>query len=81
MKSVQLTLEADDGPTSTDDILLSLPSNDVANYDHRSTSISNEQSTVIDSLLITNTKFLSVVQPPPEGHNDNALTLIQQLLV
>ena len=80
MKSVQLTLEADDGPTSTNGILLLLPSNAVTNYDHHNINVLNEQSTVIDLLLITNTKLL-LPEKPRGGHNNNDLKSIQQLLV
>ena len=53
----------------------------INSYDHHSTSISNKQSTVIDSSLITDTKLLLPVQPLQKGHNDNNLNLIQKSLV
>ena len=73
MKSNEFLLE--DG-----DLLLSLlPSNSVANYDHHTTSISNEQSTV-NSLFITDTESVSREIPPSSGHDDIDLNLPQKSL-
>ena len=79
--SNSIKIQVDNGPTLTYGILLPLsPSIAIDNYNHHTTSISNEHSTVINLLFITDTRLLLPVQPRG-GQNNNNLNCIQQLLV